>query len=698
VLYEGTGVIEVFVFDKQICTGWNEGRAMIGLQNYARDQAIMAPGRKASDAPWGAPNMNESWRFVPSSGPTLFKRVELYDMSGNLVATGDTTSINNVNLGVTFNNVCPPAGAGSVIKYMVKSVYAQFDNPAAEVFGIDTIVVNRNAGFNVSVLKTDALCNGASNGGITVTPTSGTAPYLYAIDGGTYQSTNTFTVAAGSHIVSVKDASNCTKDTTIVVGQPIALAATLSTTPAICFGSANGTFTIAASNGTAPYTYSIDGGANYQSTGTFTVAAGQYTIRIKDASNCTKDTTVLVTQPLALSATLSTTPATCFGAANGTVTITATNGTAPYLYSNDGGANYQSAGTFTFAAGPHTIRIKDANNCTKDTVVTVSQPAVLSGTVTTSNASCSASPNGQINVTAAGGTAPYTYSSNGTSFQNTSSFTVAQGTFTVTIKDANNCTVPVQAVVGFTFDLTLSGRSDTSICENASVRLFTSTNATSFSWSPSTNLDNASTLSPLATPTANVSYVVTASTGTCTLKDTVKITLVPSPLVSAGGDITISKGADATLAGSVTNASSFIWSPATYLNNVNVLNPISVMPQETITYRLTASNSLGCTKYDEVKVIVTPYCIKVKNAFTPNGDGLNDTWSVYDQFTCLKNVKVAVYNRYGTLVYESRNYRNDWKGTYGGKNLPDATYYYVIDFQLAVGRVQQVKGDLTILR
>jgi gliding motility-associated-like protein len=97
-------------------------------------------------------------------------------------------------------------------------------------------------------------------------------------------------------------------------------------------------------------------------------------------------------------------------------------------------------------------------------------------------------------------------------------------------------------------------------------------------------------------------------------------------------------------------------------------------------------------------VIVLPVCIKVKNAFTPNGDGVNDNWMVYDQYDCLQNVTVQVLNRYGSKVYESRNYRNEWKGTYNGKSLPDGTYYYVIGFKLLSGRVQEVRGDVTIMR
>ena len=228
--------------------------------------------------------------------------------------------------------------------------------------------------------------------------------------------------------------------------------------------------------------------------------------------------------------------------------------------------------------------------------------------------------------------------------------------------------------------------------------LNTVSNALSYSWTNASSLTNGTVASPLANPTATTEYIVTASTGSCTLKDTVVITVSVSPTVFAGDDVTVVKGDDATLIASVDNTVSFVWSPTTYLSNPNSLNTLSVRPQQTTIYRLTATNSIGCSKFDEVKVIVLPYCIKVKSAFSPNGDGVNDTWMVYDQFDCLTNVSLTVFNRYGSKVYENRNYRNEWRGTYNGQSLPDATYYYVINFALTGGRVQQVRGDVTILR
>jgi gliding motility-associated-like protein len=99
-----------------------------------------------------------------------------------------------------------------------------------------------------------------------------------------------------------------------------------------------------------------------------------------------------------------------------------------------------------------------------------------------------------------------------------------------------------------------------------------------------------------------------------------------------------------------------------------------------------------------VFVEVKAVCIKVSNAFTPNGDGINEYWTVYDNYGCFKNVTVNVFNRYGSKVYESKDYKNDWDGRYKGKSLPIGTYYGVVDFTLPSGQKRTIKTDLTILR
>lgn len=544
VLYEGLGVVEVFITSKQICTGWNNGKAMIGMQNYNRNQAIMAPGRKISDPAWGTVNMNESWRFVPAAGPTLFRKVELFDLSGNLISTGDTTGIGNNTLQATFQNVCPTA---NFTTYVIKSTYEIPGAPGTFAYGTDTIRVTKPTSFVVPTVVTNVKCNGNTDGTFTVTPT-GTSP--------------------------------------------------------------------------STYEYSLDGGVTYQPSNVFS----------------------------------------------------------------------------NLPAGPYPVRVRDVNShCTRDTVITIIQPDPLDGTAVPQSASCSATPNGSITVNATGGTVNYTYSIDGVNFQSSNVFTVTNNDYTVTIKDQNGCTKVIPVTVPLNNDLYLQKREDTTICKGASIVLTTSSNAASYAWTPAGSLNDPSIASPTATPTEDTYYTVNAVLGQCTKSASIQITVKEAVSVYAGSDVSIISGDFTQLFATASGATSYLWTPADGLSSTSILSPIA-KPTTTTLYVITAKNAEGCTATDDVLVTVIPYCIKVKNAFTPNGDGINDLWQVYDQYDCLKNVTVRVFNRYGNSVYESKDYRNNWNGTYKGKSLPDGTYYAVIEFTLVNGKVSTFKTDLTILR
>lgn len=138
----------------------------------------------------------------------------------------------------------------------------------------------------------------------------------------------------------------------------------------------------------------------------------------------------------------------------------------------------------------------------------------------------------------------------------------------------------------------------------------------------------------------------------------------------------------------------FLWTPATYLRIPTDSAPFS-KPDDNIRYYVQLTGTGGCAVKDsvDIRVLLTP---KVPNAFSPNGDGVNDTW-VIKYLEDYPNSKVDIYNRYGQLVYHSEGYVNGrgWDGTTNGKPLPIGTYYYVI--QPGSGR-KPISGSITIIR
>jgi gliding motility-associated-like protein len=185
----------------------------------------------------------------------------------------------------------------------------------------------------------------------------------------------------------------------------------------------------------------------------------------------------------------------------------------------------------------------------------------------------------------------------------------------------------------------------------------------------------------------------------CTFSKSTAITVIPGAFANAGPDKSIIAGDEVTLDGTGTsNPTSIAWTPNTNITGANTYTP-SVNPSTTTTYVLSVRGNNNCVSTDNVLVTVLPYCIKVMDAFTPNGDGMNDRWLVVNNGgVCTRQISVSVFNRYGSVVYKNDNYNNDWTGVYNGKPVPDGTYYYVVSYRLITGAYLTLKGDVTILR
>jgi gliding motility-associated-like protein len=323
----------------------------------------------------------------------------------------------------------------------------------------------------------------------------------------------------------------------------------------------------------------------------------------------------------------------------------------------------------------------------------------VNAATTVVNTNCANASGGSITVTATGGIAPYTYNINGGTFQASNVFNgLTQGVKTIQVKDAFCGITTIPVTITFTDNLTLTANNDTSVCAGAPVPLLaTSIAGATFAWTPVAGLSSATIANPVATVSSPTTYTVTATLGTCVKTEPVVISIKPNPVVSAGTDKTILAGDQVTLNGTASGATNISWTPAASLTNANTLTPIA-KPATTTTYTLSVRNADNCTSTDDAVVIVIPVCVKVMNAFTPNGDGINDLWKVTDGGSCTSQVQVAVYNRYGNEVYKNANYNNDWNGQYNSKPLADGTYYYKVTLRFINGTTTSLTGDVTILR
>jgi gliding motility-associated-like protein len=282
-------------------------------------------------------------------------------------------------------------------------------------------------------------CNGTTT--IVTTVSGGASPYQYQLNGGPLQGSNTFlNVSSGTYTISVTDANNCTGSTTVFIAAANPINVTAAAPAILCN---NGTTTIIASGtgGTAPYQFQLNTNPFQVGNSFSLISAGTYTITAQDANNCTASTVITIANPPAVTVAASAPAILCY---NGTTTITASGsgGAAPYQYQLNTNP-FQVGNSFNpISAGTYTITVQDANNCTASTVITITQPPVLViDSIINTIPSCVPGNDAVITVFASGGTPPLQYS-NGGPFQNSNIFlNVGAGAYTITVMDANNCSV-----------------------------------------------------------------------------------------------------------------------------------------------------------------------------------------------------------------------------------------------------------------
>ena len=299
----------------------------------------------------------------------------------------------------------------------------------------DTKKVNSTARINPQISTTNILCNGQSNGQASVTFT-GTGVHLFNwSNGATTSAINN--LAAGNYSVTVTNSANCKESASATITVPPALTLNIVPTNLRCNSQNQGQAVATAGGGVAPYAYRWSNGATTSSISA--LAAGNYSLTITDANQCTRTQNVSITTPTALQANATFTRETSPNARNGTATATASGGTSPYRFNWSTGAT--TAAITGLAAGVYTVTVEDANGCSaiRSGAVSGDNCTGLSVSGIATDLGCAGAESGSITLTVVGGAMPYFYAwSNG---QTTANLTeLNEGTYSVTVSDANGCT------------------------------------------------------------------------------------------------------------------------------------------------------------------------------------------------------------------------------------------------------------------
>jgi gliding motility-associated-like protein len=457
------------------CTGTAQATASGGVANYS--YAINAPG--VINAAGAISSLCAGTYTVTVTDANGCTRTSSFSISQPPLLNVAVTNITNVTCLAPCVGTAQAISGGGVPGYLYSITAPGVINITGAISGLcagtytvtatdanlctatTTFTVSAPPTLNLNISNiTNVTCNGLCNGTAQATGVGGTPAYTYAITAPGIINANTGAITglcAGTYTVTATDANLCTATTTFTITEPNVLSVSVSNiTNVTCNPLCNGTAQATGAGGTAAYTYTINApGVINANTGAITaLCAGTYTVTVTDANLCTATTSFTITQPPVLSVSASNiTNVSCNGVCDGTAQANGAGGTPAYTYSitAPGVINANTGAISGLCAGSYTVTVTDANLCTATTTFTITQPAVLSVSVSNiTNVTCNGLCDGSAQANGAGGTIAYSYAITAPGVINANTGAISSlcaGTYTVTVTDANLCTATTSFTV-----------------------------------------------------------------------------------------------------------------------------------------------------------------------------------------------------------------------------------------------------------
>lgn len=617
----------------------------------------------------------EVFTVTEGSGPaaTLDVTQPSCGNNANGAITVNTTGVNTYiwSNGATTRNVSG-LKPGSYSVKVTDSATGCSANYTAELNARQQISLVANVTANTS-------CASAADGAVDVDVAGGSAPFAYAWSNSatTEDIANVF---AGNYTLNVTDTNGCTNSIMAVVPTDSSklINITVDTVmSASCNTISNGSISINVTGGKGSYAYSWSNGDTTQNL--TNILSGDYTVTVTDSVGCSKS--MLISVPVdstnLLTITLDSTITTgCTASTMGAIRVTPSGGTTPYSYMWSNSATTQDLSNIT--AGSYTLTLTDANGCTAQQTIAVtvdSAKAVKLAVDSVIKVDCSSTNSGGILVTTTGGVMPYSYSwSNSATSEDITN--VGIGSYTLVATDNAGCTatitetvtkVPIFVITPSVNNVSCYGSADGS----AGLTIADGSGSYSYSWSNSASTDSLTNLAPGV-------YIVTVTDNQtqCMLSDTITIT-EPDSLsaitTSVKDDCSNTPAGEASIiVTGGTTPYSYNWS-----NNETTAS-VAGLTQGNYSVVVTDANGCQITRSQAVDRDICNFTITIPDVITPNNDGVNDNW-VVQSLQYYTNNTVQIFNKWGDMVYEKRNYNNTWSGTKtNGDPLADGTYYYLI--------------------
>ena len=542
----------------------------------------------------------------------------------------------------------------------------------------------------------ESCIGGGQNGMAIARVTGGTPPYRYFWNSSPNQYGDTaVNLPAGSYIVTVYDKNNCPVTGTATIDPPANYQISFDTIPVSCFNGKDGQVSVHVRGGQEPYIFQWNTPGNDTDSIVTGLGAGFYTVTITDAGNCSIIRNIQISQPNEIQVNVIASNVSCPGRSDGEVTVIPSGGTPPYRYQWNTPNQDQTQTVSGLPAGSYQLYISDSNQCRDTFFISIGNPDSIRVNIISNDPSCPGVDNGSIFLEYSGGRPPLSILWSGNLPPSDTLTGLSAGQYYLNIRDANGCSYLDTVSLQYDTQLFLTVQSTDESCPgkmDGSILILVQGGSKPYSY-----LWNNGEISNAQDNLGAGEYALTVSDSNgCTADTNITLSSSSSFSVELGPDTTIDAGADVMLTPVVAPAGNyqFIWWPGYGLSDT-FSEIVIASPDQSITYFLTAINSDGCMANDSITINIRPnLLVGLPNAFSPNGDGINDFF--FEHPTVEINA-IRIYNRWGQLIYLGSG---PWDGRYAsGSPAPDGMYVFRAQLQYPGSEFRfEVKGEVILLR
>ncbi len=578
-----------------------------------------------------------------------------------------------------------------------------------------SITITEPTQLTLTTSQVDVSCFGGNNGSATVTASGATPGYTYAWapTGGT--GTTEINLAAGSYTVNVTDTNGCFTSASVTITEPPVVDVTATSVDAHC-NQADGSVSALATGGTGTITFTWSpSGSGPTLTN---ILAGTYTVTATDSFGCVDSTTVTVNNLNGVTASATqVTNILCFGQSTGEIVITPVGGDAPYAYTWLPNVSVSDTAS-GLPAGSYQCTVTDSNGCASVVNVTLTQPAQLTITATSTPAAvCEGSPV-TLNATPAGGTPAYSVEwTPGNLIGNTQTLVPPMsGPYSAVVTDANGCTAVAVVVVTVYPMPSAAVNADVfagcaPVCVNFSDVSTIAAPGTITGWSWDFGDGNTSTQQVpnhcYDTPGAyTVILTVTSGDGctsTITMPNYINVYANPVASFTAGPQPTTVMNPEIFFTDQSINADSWSWNFGDLVASSSTLqNPSFIYPDPTCyQVQLTVTTVDGCVDDTIQEVCIDPdVSLYVPNAFTPNDDGTNDVFLPLGIGMDPDKFEMWIFDRWGNLIFYTDDMARGWDGrVMAAQDIAQIdTYVWKIKATDMLGKKHDLIGKVSLIK